>query len=223
MVDDHNLMRKGLVALVNSFGDYQVVMEAADGKEFTDRITADHRIDIAIIDLSMPVMDGYETLAWMARNLPEVRTIALTFDSSEAAVVKAMRTAARGFLLKDVDPDEFKRALDRVSDAGYYESKLMRHYLEGNTDDLTAYERQKARILSEISPRELDFIKEVCSTGELTYEQIAERLDVSASTIESRRKQIFDRFGIKSKAGLVIFAYRWGIVQVITEAQSNIS
>ncbi len=212
-VDDHTLVRKGLVALVNSLEGYQVVLEATNGRDFTAAYSTGPPVDIAIVDLNMPVMDGYATIGWLARNHPHVKSIALTFDGSEDAVIRAVREGARGFLLKDVEPDVFKRALDHTRDFGYYESDLVLRSIT-SVEPRTSYERQQAKVLEAITPRELEVITLACAPEELTYEQIAEHMGTKASTVETHRKHVFDRFGIKSKAGLVIFAYRWGIVKV---------
>lgn len=214
LVDDHNLVRKGLVALVNSLDGYHVVLEAANGKELVAALADGPAVELAIVDLNMPVMDGYATIGWLARNRPEVKPIALTFDGSEDAVIRAIREGARGFLLKDVEPDIFKLALDCVRYTGYYESDLVRRIIDTTNEPKTSYERQRERVLEAVTPRELEFIKLACAPEEYTYEEIAVRLGTKASTVESHRKHVFDRFGIKSKAGLVIFAYRWGIVKV---------
>ena len=78
-------------------------------------------------------------------------------------------------------------------------------------------EREKSRILQDITPKELIFIRLACSPAEYTYEAIAELMQTKSSTVETHRKHVFERFNIKSKAGLVIFAYRWGIVKVGVE------
>ncbi len=214
LVDDHTLVRSGLVGLVNRLGGYNVVMEAEDGREFTRILGSDPVIHIAIVDLNMPIMDGYATIAWLHRNRPDIKAIALTFDGSESAVIKAVRNGARGFLLKNMKPEHFRLALDCVRDNGYYESE---NGYNANVDPKTPYERQQRKVLDAITERELEFIKLACVPEELTYEQMADRMCIKPSTIEAHRKHIFDRFGIKSKAGLVIFAYRWGIVKVAQE------
>lgn len=213
LVDDHNLVRKGLVSLVNTLAGYQVVLEAANGMEFTKALSGGPEVRIAIVDLNMPVMDGYATIAWLARTCPDVRSIALTFDGSEQAVIRAVREGARGFLLKDVEPEVFKAALDAVRDTGYYESDLVRA-MATDGEFRTTYERQQEKVLEAITPKELEFIILACAPEEYTYEQIADQMGTKATTVETHRKHVFDRFGIKSKSGLVIFAYRWGIVKV---------
>lgn len=211
-VDDHTLVRTGLVGLVNRLGGYRVVLEADDGREFTKALPKGPNIDIAIVDLNMPIMDGYATIAWLHKHHPHIKALALTFDASESAAIRAVHVGARGFLLKNVKPAVFKEALDSVRDTGYYGSE------EGyypNEDRLSDYERQQKKILSTITDRELEFIKLACAPEEYTYIEIADRMNIKPSTVEAHRKHLFDRFRIKSKAGLVIFAYRWGIVQVV--------
>lgn len=217
LVDDHTLVRSGLVGLVNRLGGYTVVLEAEDGCEFTMAMDNGPHVDIAIIDLNMPIMDGFATISWLHRTHPEIRSIALTFDGSEGAVIRAVRNGARGFLLKNMKPERFKLALDSVRDTGYFESDLVHDSFPDGADAKTPYERQQSRILDAITPKELAFIKVACSPLEYTYEEIAKLLQTKLSTVETHRKHLFDRFGIKSKSGLVIFAYRWGIVKVEAE------
>ena len=213
LVDDHTLVRNGLVGLVNRLEGYQVVLEAEDGLAFTQALERRTDVDIAIVDLSMPIMDGYATLRWLHDHRPTIRTVALTFDDRESAAIRAIRNGACGFLLKHMSLVEFKEALDQVRDHGRFEG----HVTNPDRRLRTAYERAQAKVLEAITERELDFIRLACSPREYTYEQIAELLEVKPSTVESHRKNLFERFDIRSKTGLVIFAYRWGIVQVDLE------
>ncbi len=215
-VDDHHLVRTALVALVNGFEGYKVVLEAANGVQMVKAMEEGAQADIAIVDLNMPVMDGYATLEWLAENRPMIRPIALTFDAKEDAVIRATRNGARGYLLKDVNANVFKLALDRVRDSGYYENELVRKTLIASSDPKTTFERQQAKVLAAITAREMEIIRLACAPEEYMYEEIAERIGIKPSTVESHRKELFARFGIKTKAGLVIFAYRWGIVKAKT-------
>lgn len=212
LVDDHTLVRKGLVSIVNDLDGYTVVLEAANGKEFIELLHDGPQVDIAIVDLNMPVMDGYATIGWISKHRAATKSIALTFDAREDAVVRAVRAGARGFLLKTVDPPVFKLALDVVRDGGYYGNDAADRHAE-NYEALTSFERLQKKMLEEISPRELEFIRLACQPEEHTFEEIARRMDLAASTVEKHRKRVYERFGIKSKAGLVIFAYRYGIVK----------
>ena len=100
LIDDHHLMRTGLAAMVDGFGDYKVTVEAANGHEFILALSGMEEPAIAIVDLHMPVMDGYETIAWIRSNRPAILPLALTFDAADEAMVRAVRAGARGFLLK---------------------------------------------------------------------------------------------------------------------------
>lgn len=212
LVDDHNLVRKGLIALLNSLPGYEVMMEAPNGREFIEALAQDPSPEIAIIDLNMPVMDGFATLKWMGQNRPGTKCIALTFDGSEDAIIRAVHSGARGFLRKDVEPEEFKEALDEVRDTGYYDSYLLKRAVLSN--GRSSYESMRQKMVAAITEREMQFIKLACAPQEYTYEQIADQLGLKVNTVEAHRRNLFERFDIKSKAGLVIFAYRWGIVQV---------
>lgn len=215
LADDHTILRRGLVALFNSFPDYEVVLEAADGKELTEALAQGAQVDIAIVDLNMPHMDGWEAITWMNKTCPEIKALALTFDNCEDTVIRTVRAGARGFLLKTVDTPHFKIALDSIRDTGYYESDLVHELIVTKGEPRTPYERQRDKVLERITPREMEFIIYACDPAEYTYEQIAGLMKVEPSTIETHRKNLYERFGIRSKPGIVIFAYRWGIVKVV--------
>lgn len=215
LVDDHTLVRSGLVGLVNRLGGYQVVLEAEDGMAFVQALDQDPPIDIAIVDLSMPIMDGYSTIRWLHDHRPTIKAVALTFDDRESAALRAIRNGACGFLLKNMKPHEFKDALDQVRDYGHFDRT--RRLEDADLPVQTPYERGRAKVMEALTERELSFIRLACSPEEFTYEAIADHLGVKRTTVDSHRKRIFERFGIQSKSGLVIFAYRWGIVKVEME------
>lgn len=217
LVDDHTLVRTALVGLVNRLGGYKVVLEAGDGKAFSKALTSAPTVELAIIDLNMPVMDGFATISWLHHTHPAIKPIALTFDGSEESVIRAVRCGARSFLLKNMRPDHFKRALDAVRDTGYFTSDVeSQSYPEAALSRLQL-ERELPRVLEDITPKELAFIKLAASPAEYTYEEIAELMRTKVSTVETHRRNVAQRWGIKSRAGLVIFAYRWGIVKVGAE------
>src|SRR5690606_19266593 len=113
---------------------YAVEQEASNGKEFIDGLDMEHLPRIAIIDLNMPVMDGYETIAWLNEYAPTVLPLALTFDASDDALVKAVRCGARGFLLKNAPPELLRTALDSLMLTGYYQSDAMHRSLLDRPD-----------------------------------------------------------------------------------------
>ncbi len=214
LVDDHHLVRDGLATMVNGFGRYRVRIEAAHGRELMDRLQGSDAPSIAIVDLNMPVMDGFETIAWLRANHPEVRSLALTFDPADDALVRAVRAGARGFILKNARPEILCAALDSLMLTGYYYTDEMHRSMQENPGLRTRHERERERTIEQISPREMDFLKLVCSDGEPTYEQIADAMGVHRRTVDGYRISLFEKFNIKSKTGLVLFALRWRLIDL---------
>jgi DNA-binding NarL/FixJ family response regulator len=212
LVDDHHLVRSGLAAAVNALGGYAVHVEAGNGRELIAELERGAAPRIAIVDLNMPVMDGFETIAWLRANAPQVLPLALTFDAAEEAMVRAVRAGARGFLLKNARPEVLKRALDSLAQTGYYYSDDLSGALQRHPDMKTRAERERDRVLEQITPREMEFLLLVCDEAEYTYEQMAERMGVHRRTVDNFRIGLFEKFGIKSKTGLVLFALRWGLL-----------
>ena len=161
----------------------------------------------------MPVMDGFETIGWLKNNAPNIRPLALTFDASDEVMVRAVRAGARGFLLKNARPAVLKVALDSLMLTGYYTSDELHETLVDKQQLKTPQEKQQDRILASITPREMDFLLLVCAPEEYTYEQIADQMGVHRRTVDGYREGLVEKFGIKSKTGLVLFAMKWGIVK----------
>ena len=218
LVDDHHLMRNGLVATVNALGGFRVTLEAGNGRELIDSLEANAKQGIAppviaIVDLNMPVMDGYETIAWLRENAPLILPLALTFDATEEALVRAVRAGARGFLLKNTRPEVLKFALDSLIMMGYYYTEATHEVLQRPPDAKTREARELEEVMAKISPRELEFLQLVCSDDELTYEEIGTVMGIARRTVDNFRISLFEKFNLKSKTGLVLFAMRWGLVK----------
>lgn len=212
LVDDHHLVRDGLAATINGFEEYEVALEAAHGQELIELLKHLPDPAIAIVDLHMPIMDGFATLAWLRDHRPQVRTLALTFDPDDDALVRALRAGARGFLRKNARSTLLKHALDSLILTGFFQANETHTELLEHTTVRTRTERQRERILEQITPREMEFLLLVCDESELTYEDIAQRMGISRRTVDNHRIALFEKFEIKSKTGLVLFAMRWGLI-----------
>lgn len=217
LVDDHHLVRAGLVATVNGLGGYRVALEAAHGRELVEQL--EHRRNdrladptIAIVDLNMPVMDGYATITWLRTHAPDILPLALTFDAADSAVLRAVHAGARGFLLKSARPQVLKAALDSLLLTGYYYSGEVQDARIRELEEKHNEVRERDGVLDRITPREREFLSFVCDEAELTYEQIADRMGVQRRTVDNFRLALFEKFDIKSKTGLVLFALRWKLI-----------
>lgn len=213
LIDDHTLMRSSLARYIDMLPGYEVVLEAEHGAHFQQLVPRVPRIDIAVVDLHMPVMDGYATIAWIQRHMPRTRALALTFEKTEEALLRALRAGACGFLLKDVSARTFKIALDHVTVLGHYHDHDLDVSLQEQAGSRSRYARERGRILERLTERELAFIRLVCHEHEYTYDAIADLMEVHRRTVDGYRESVFNKFGIKSKVGLVLFAFKWGLVK----------
>jgi two-component system, NarL family, invasion response regulator UvrY len=208
MADDHVLLRNALASLINSFGDCVVIHESGNGKELTDSITCGLLPDVVILDLNMPEMNGFDTADWIQKYFPNIQVLMLTMYDSELSLIRLLQAGVKGFLKKDVSPEELKFAIHSVVQSGYYYSNhttgklvnLFRSKSDGHTSV------QKA-ILSD---QELHFLKLACT--ELTYKEIAQQMSLNPRSVDTLRDQLFSKLDVKSRIGLAMIAIRHGIV-----------
>ncbi len=210
MADDHALLRNALATLIDSFGDCKVIHHSGTGRELTNSMKENLIPDVAILDLNMPDMDGFETAEWMQNNYPQVHVLMLTMYDSELSLIRLLQAGVKGFLKKDIHPAELKFAIHSVVQSGYYYSNhttgklvnLFRNSADGNKS------LQKA-ILSD---QELQFLKLACS--ELTYKEIAQQMGLNPRTVDTLRDQMFTKLDVKSRVGLAMVAIRHGVVTI---------
>jgi DNA-binding NarL/FixJ family response regulator len=211
LADDHVLLRNGLANLIRDF-DYEVLFEADNGEDFLKKVKSHGVPDIVLMDINMPVMDGYDTTSWLRKNLPHVKVLALSMYDDENAVLRMLRSGAKGYILKDVDPSELKSALSAILTKGFYHSELVTGKLIHTINNLDNPEGSSVKEIFGLNNREIEFIKLTCT--ELTYKEIAEKMYLSPRTIDGYRDALFDKLGLKSRVGLVLFAIKNGIVNI---------
>jgi len=210
IVDDHYLLRSGLATLINSIG-FNVLFEANNGEECIQKITAGKIPDLILMDISMPVIDGFETTYWLHQNHPEVKVLALTMIDDENAVIRMLKNGARGYLLKESSPEELKTAIHAVAEKGFYYSEMVTgrlvHSISGEDD-----ESKTSQQLIHLTDKEIQFLKLACS--ELTYKEIADKMKLSPRTVDSHRDNLFHKLDIKTRTGLAIYAIKNGLVKL---------
>ncbi|GAB5418862.1 MAG: response regulator transcription factor [Crocinitomicaceae bacterium] len=209
IVDDHKLFREGIARLISSLSDdFEIVLEASNGQDFLNRLPNEHGLDVVVVDLDMPIMNGHELAIHLKENGPKLNLLALTMHGEdEQSIIKMIRSGVKGYLSKDVEPDELKAAIANVSQGNFhFNDALSGKMLEIIIDDKTNEQG------IELNDRELTFLKLSCS--ELTYKEIADRMHLSPKTIDGYRAALFDRFEIKSRVGLVLFAIKNEIIEL---------
>jgi two-component system invasion response regulator UvrY len=211
LVDDHILLRNGLANLIRDFGDYTVLFEANNGKDFQASLKHFVEPAIVLLDINMPEMDGYETAAWIKQAHPDIKVLALSMDDKDGAIIRMLRNGARGYILKDTEPVELRRALSDVLSKGFYYSDIVTGKLIHNIRSANDTEGDP-RHTAALSENELQFLKLACS--EMTYKEIADTMHLSPRTIDGYRDSLFDRLAVRTRVGLAIYAIRNDIVRL---------
>lgn len=208
IADDHGIVRRGIKALLDSEPGLEVIGEAADGREAL-RLCETLAPDVAIVDISMPQLNGIEVTAQAIRQRPELRVIILSMYADESYIIRALSAGARGYLLKEATEDDLLPAVRAVS-AGKsffspaisrillddYVRQLQQRGISDSWDLLTAREREVLQLLAEGN----------------TNKEVASILNVGVSTVETHRNHIMQKLNLRNFAELVLYAVRKGVI-----------
>jgi two-component system invasion response regulator UvrY len=211
LADDHSLIRKGLVELINTFDNYEVMFHVGNGQDLIDEVTNGRVPDIAMLDVNMPRKDGFETAAWLKSAHPDIRILALSMYDEEATIIRMLKCGAKGYIFKDAEPRELKQALDSIVNKGYHYSELITGHLIHNINEEQG-RRPGGKPGTEFNDRELEFFRYICT--EMGYKEIGEKMHLSARTVEGYRDALCERLCLRSRVGLALYALKNGIVSL---------
>jgi len=206
LVDDHHVMRSGLRKLIENLGPYKVIEEFGNGLDLLDFVKKAPNVDLIVMDIEMPGMKGTEVIDELNKIGSSIPVMILSFDTDEKKQVQLFRAGVRGYLQKSATADEMKIALQDILERGYHQNAHLINALKTSNEKQVQSPREK--ILIQLTERELEFLSHVCNEEEFTYEQIASRMKVHRRTIDNYREAVFEKFGIKSKTGLVLLAMK---------------
>ncbi len=200
IADDHTVVRQGLAQLLSTFAGVELVGEAADG-ELAVKMCADLRPDVVLMDLEMPVLDGIEATRQIKEQQPDAAVVVLTSFSDRAKILQALDAGAVGYLLKDVEPDELRKAIESAArgdaplDPRAARALLGARRAAAPAEGLSDREREVLVLVAEGLPNKL----------------IARRLDISEKTVKAHLTSVFRQIGVTDRTQAALWAERNGI------------
>ncbi len=205
IVDDHLLIAKALRGIIANFENFEVLYECENGKDLQDKFKANNPIpNIVLLDISMPIMDGFETAKWLKENHPETLIMALSMQDDEKSVIKMVKNGATGYLLKNTHPADLEKALLAIVKNGFYYPDWAASKVFASLNDRNNYNEIK------ITTRESEFLKYVST--EMSYKEISEKMFCSPRTVESYRDNLCEKLELKTRVGLAVYAIKNGYV-----------
>ena len=208
IADDYKIFREGLKVGLSSDENMQVLLEADNGEDLMKALES-FTPDVIIMDLKMPLMDGMEATKIIRKKFNEVKVLVVSMYDDDKFIIHLMEIGANGYLLKNAEPDEIRKAIHCVADNGYYFNDLVNKAL-----------LKKLVIRSNIKPsfnenielteRELEVLKLICE--EKTATEIGKEIFLSPRSVEGIRQRLIEKVGVRNMAGLVMFAAKNGIV-----------
>ena len=199
VVDDHHVVRQGLVALINSVEDMEVIAEAPDGRKGVD-LHREHRPDVTIMDLRLPVLGGVEAIQEIRRASPHARVIVLTTFDGDENIYRALQAGARGYLLKDMFGDELMEAIRAV------------HAGKTRIPPVVAQRLAERMNGSELTTRELDVLRLIVAGK--SNKEIGNDLHISEATVKTHINNLLGKMGVSDRTQAATTAIQRGLVQL---------
>jgi DNA-binding NarL/FixJ family response regulator len=212
LVDDHELVRDGLKALLSGIPDIRITGEAASGKELFEKLKKEQP-DILILDISLPDISGIEILKMLSRDYPGIRTLVLSMHTGEEFILGAVRAGARGYLPKNTTREELLEAIHAVKKGEeFYNEAVSRILLKSFLRTTREHVPSKTAAGDSLSEREREVIC-LCAEG-FGNREVAARLKISIRTVETHKNHIMRKLGLKSSVELVKFAIRNKMIEI---------
>jgi len=207
LVDDHKIMRDGIKAIITESSDYHVVAEASDGIEALEYLK-DNEVDIVVIDINMPNLDGVECTKAIKKNNAETKVLAMSMYVDEQHILNMLQAGANGYISKDAGRQVLLEALDSIQKGETYHGKeITKVIMDGFSK--TKDEKMKDNPIDYLTSRELDVLKLIVE--EKSNYEIADELHISIRTVDAHRRNLLQKTGVKNAVGLTKFALKHSI------------
>jgi DNA-binding NarL/FixJ family response regulator len=209
LADDHTVMRKGLRLLLDSQPGFQVVAEAATGREAVS-LAEQHAPDVIVMDIAMPLLNGIEAARQIAAKLPQAAIVFLSMHSDESYVLRALKAGARAYLLKDSAENDLIEAVRAVTEGkAYFSPAISKMLVE---DYMRQMREQKVEDSYELLTTREREIVQLLAEGK-NNKDVANILNLSLYTVETHRSNIFQKLNLHSGAELILYAIRKGVIR----------
>lgn len=214
IVDDQELFRQGIIALMNKIPQVELVADAAKGSELLQYLAAaEHKPEILLMDMEMPEMNGIELNRVLHQNYPDIKVIMLTLYDQGRYVFKMVEEGVCGYLSKSCSMEELQEAIVKVHSSGFFFTDLIKNALQQSSDFRKKQLLHFNNNVADLTIREKEIMSLICK--EYTNAEIAEKLFISPRTVEGHRNNLLMKTGSKNTAGLVVFAIKHGIYDVV--------
>lgn len=207
IADDHELFRKGFISMLSGVPDFEFALEAANGQELLDKMVT-QPVDIVLMDLQMPVMDGMQATEILLEKYPDVKVIVVSMYDEDRFVIHMLEKGVHGYLLKDTSTDEVEKAIHRVAEEGFYYSDFVSRAMHRKMVNRSANKQPTFSTTAHVglSNREQEVLRLLCDG--LSTTEISDKLFISTRTVEGHRLRILEKTGTKNTAAAVAFAYK---------------
>jgi DNA-binding NarL/FixJ family response regulator len=212
LVDDHQLVRDGIKALLSGVSDLEIISEASDSKELFQQLTT-LKPDILIMDISLPEISGIEITKTISKDYPDIKVLILSMYNSEDFIFNSIKAGAKGYLPKNTSRNELLEAIYAIQSGEDFYSEsvsktMLRSYIRRATDD----EKPTEKSNEILTTREIEVLK--LYVEGLINKEISDKLDISIRTVETHKNHIMRKLGLKSTVEMVKFAIRNKIVEI---------
>lgn len=215
IADDNARFRNGFINIMNivypGLFDFSIV--ADNGRDLIEKLhTLQQLPEVILLDINMPVMNGYQTMYAIRKKWPTQKVICLSLFNDDYAIIKMITHGVNGYLMKDMSPHDICEAIETVYNGGRYFADVPENFLS-----LSIVELQQ--LAPNLTEKEMKFL-ELCAT-EMKYDEMAEELGISIRTVHSYRDILFKKFKISTRSGLALFATRIGLAPISNANQSS--